>query len=111
MVNVDLFGPLVNQPPTARAGDSTTVECTSPEGASVALTQQQFGDKAAQELQVRLRSTRDADRIIRYQTITCDNLAGVCYDRLGAGYGLTRLYLGESQGDALLERLQASPQT
>lgn len=37
VVNVDLFGQLVNTPPTARAGDSRTVECTSPEGASVVL--------------------------------------------------------------------------
>ena len=36
-VNVSLEGPLVNQPPTAAAGQDQTVECTSPAGASFTL--------------------------------------------------------------------------
>jgi hypothetical protein len=37
VANLDLFGFLTQQPPTARAGDSQTVECTSSNGASFVL--------------------------------------------------------------------------
>jgi hypothetical protein len=37
VVNLDLFGFLTEQPPTARAGDSQTVECTSTAGATFVL--------------------------------------------------------------------------
>jgi len=35
-------------------------------------------------------------------------VSDVCYDRLGAGVGITRLYIGEPQSDALLKRLRSN---
>ena len=61
------------------------------------------------QLQARMTRPADATRVTRFgDTITCDNQAQVCYDRLGAGYGITLLYLGEQQADRLLARLRVS---
>ncbi len=100
------------KPSRKESCDTLVASCYDWDGANVSLTQARFGDKAAKQLQARLATRNEAQRVVRYgDTITCDNLAQVCYDRLGAGYGLTQLYLGQNQADALLERLQASPRS
>ena len=100
------------KPSRKESCDTLVASCYDWDGASVSLTKARFGQKAATRLQARLGTRNEAERVVPYgETITCDNLSQVCYDRLGAGYGLTRLYLGEPQADALLGRLQASPRT
>ncbi|MDJ0850468.1 MAG: hypothetical protein QNK04_19015 [Myxococcota bacterium] len=100
------------KPSRKQSCDTMVASCYDWDGASVSLTQEHFGAEAAKKLQARLNTRDEAQRIVRYgETITCDNLAQVCYDRMGAGYGLTRLYLGEPQAAALLKRLQASPRS
>lgn len=90
--------------------DTLVATCYDADGADVALTRLRFGEKAAAELQAREDRPVEGRRVVRFgETVTCDQLAQVCYDRLGAGYGATRLYLGDSPAASLLERLQASP--
>jgi hypothetical protein len=88
--------------------DTLVTTCYEEGGASVELTRKYFGSEAAARLEQRLRQPTGSPTAIdrRGTTITCDHMSGVCYDRMGAGYGLTRMYLSEAEADRLLKRLQ-----
>lgn len=106
-----LLDPIFKPRPT-QSCDTLVATCYDMNGANVEVTRLRFGEKAAQQLQARETRPLEGTRVVRYgETITCDQLSQVCYDRLGAGYGITMLYLGESQATRLLQRLQASPQS
>jgi hypothetical protein len=98
--------------PSAKSScDILVVACYDINGANVSLTQKHFGDRAARALADRDAKPVEGRRVLRYgDTITCDQLSQVCYDRLGAGYGITLLYMGEPQAQKLMARLEASPQ-
>jgi len=99
------------KPSAGSSCDTLVASCYDIDGANLDLTKQQFGSKAAQALGGRTQSNAPT-RVARYgDTITCDYLSKVCYDRLGAGYGVTLLYLDDHPGaaDRLLQRLANSP--
>ena len=106
-----LADPIFKPSPKASC-DTLVATCYDMNGANAQLTQQRFGADAAKALAARESKPVEGRRVVRFgETITCDQLSQVCYDRLGAGYGITMLYLGEPQAESLLKRLQASPQT
>jgi hypothetical protein len=95
--------------PTSRAScDTLVTTCYDEGGASVPLTESYFGGDAVTRLEKRLRQPDDSSSaIVRYgDYITCDQMSGVCYDRLGAGVVLTQIYLSEEQAKRLLARLR-----
>ena len=95
--------------PTSRAScDTLVTTCYDEGGASVPLTESYFGSDARTRLEKRLRQPGASSRaIVRYgETITCDQMSGVCYDRLGAGVVVTQMYLGQEKADRLLARLR-----
>lgn len=106
-----VYGDPIFKPSPQASCDILVVACYDINGANVALTQQHFGDRAAKALKNRVDEPVEGRRVLRYgDTITCDQLSKVCYDRLGAGYGITLLYLGDAQAQKLMARLEASPQ-
>jgi hypothetical protein len=88
--------------------DTLVTTCYEAGAPSAELTKRYFGSNAANMLEERLRqgSASPTGLMRRGSSITCDRLSGVCYDRLGAGYGVTRTYLGEPEAELLLARLQ-----
>jgi hypothetical protein len=95
--------------PTSRAScDTLVTTCYDEGGASVPLTESYFGGEARTRLEKRLRQAGGSgSAIVRYgDYITCDQMSGVCYDRLGAGIVLTQIYLSEEQAKRLLARLR-----
>jgi hypothetical protein len=85
--------------------DTLVTTCYGADGASAELTARYFSSEAARRLQ--RRQSEPAHGITRRgATITCDHAAGVCYDRLGADVGATRMYLGEDKSAALIPRLR-----
>jgi hypothetical protein len=107
----ELLDPIFKPSPW-QSCDTLVATCYDANGANVELTRLRFGQKAASELKARQDRPVEGRRVVRFgETVTCDQLSQVCYDRLGAGYGATRLYLGEAPADTLLPRLQASPQS
>jgi hypothetical protein len=97
------------KPTPAQSCDTQVAACYDVSGANVELTRQRFGEAAAKRLDERSSKPGAGAGIDRYgETITCDNLSQVCYDRLGAGYFLTKLYLGDEPAERLLARLRAT---
>jgi len=95
--------------PTSRAScDTLVTTCYDEGGASLVLTQSYFGDEARTRLEKRLRQPGgSSSAIVRYgEVVTCDEMSGVCYDRLGAGVFLTREYLSQEHAERLLARLR-----
>jgi hypothetical protein len=95
--------------PTSRAScDTLVTTCYDEGGASVSLTESYFGGNARTRLEKRLSQPGGSSRAIaRYgEAITCDQMSGVCYDRLGAGVVVTQMYLGQEEADGLLARLR-----
>ena len=106
-----VYGDPIFKPSPKVSCDILVVACYDINGANLALTKQHFGDRAAKALAGRVDKPVEGRRVLRYgDTITCDQLSKVCYDRLGAGYGITLLYLGDAQAQKLMARLEASPQ-
>jgi hypothetical protein len=101
------FDPIF-KPTTQASCDTLVTACYDESGASVPLTERYFGGDARTRLEKRMRRpSGSGSAIVRYgETITCDEMSGVCYDRLGAGVVVTQMYLGEEQADRLLERLR-----
>jgi len=93
--------------PQSRAScDTLVTTCYDEGGASLALTENYFGDDARARLEKRMGGGA-ADAVVRYgDYITCDQMSGVCYDRLGAGVVLTQMYLSDAQAQLLLARLR-----
>jgi hypothetical protein len=106
-----VYGDPIFKPSAKSSCDVLVVACYDINGANVALTKHHFGDRAAKALAGRVDKAAEGRRVLRYgDTITCDQLSKVCYDRLGAGYGITLLYLGDAPAQKLMARLEASPQ-
>lgn len=105
---IETADPIFKPEPT-QSCDTLVATCYDGDGANVGLTREQFGGPAAKRLETRMASREARTRILKQGPyITCDNLSGVCYDRLGAGVGLTQLYLGDEQSQRLLQRLGGS---
>ena len=99
------FDPIFKPSPRASC-DTLVTACYDEGGASVALTESYFGGEARTRLEKRMRAGSD-NAVVRYgDYITCDQMSGVCYDRLGAGVVLTQIYLSEEQAERLLARLR-----
>jgi hypothetical protein len=100
------FDPIFKPGPRASC-DTLVTTCYDEGGASVSLTESYFGGDASARLEQRLRQPGSSGAIVRYgDYITCDQMSGVCYDRLGAGVVLTQIYLSEEQAKRLLARLR-----
>ncbi len=86
--------------PTPRAScDTLVTACYDEGGASVSLTESYFGGEAGARLEKRMRAGGSSDAVVRYgDYITCDQMSGVCYDRLGAGVVVTQMYLSQEAG-------------
>lgn len=98
--------PIFN-PATGQSCDTLSAACYDREGPNVALTRATFGGNAATRLDQRMKRPAKGREIVKYgSSVTCDRDASVCYDRLGASVGYTRLYLGEAQSDQLLTRMR-----
>jgi hypothetical protein len=93
--------------PTSRAScDTLVTACYDEGGASIPLTESYFGGDASTRLEKRMNTGSD-DAVVRYgDYITCDQMSGVCYDRLGAGVVVTQMYLSKEEADRLLARLR-----
>ena len=99
------FDPIFKPSPRASC-DTLVTACYDEGGASVSLTESYFGGEARARLEKRMRAG-SSDAVVRYgDYITCDQMSGVCYDRLGAGVVVTQMYLGQEQADGLLDRLR-----
>jgi hypothetical protein len=99
------FDPIFKPSPRASC-DTLVTACYDEGGASVPLTESYFGGDAGARLAKRMRGG-SGDAVVRYgDYITCDQMSGVCYDRLGAGVVVTQMYLGQEQADGLLARLR-----
>jgi hypothetical protein len=86
--------------------DTLVTTCYDGGGASVPLTESYFGSNARAGLEKRMRAG-SSSAVVRYgDYITCDQLSGVCYDRLGAGVVVTQMYLSEEHAQRLLARLR-----
>jgi len=95
--------------PMSRAScDTLVTTCYDEGGASVPLTESYFGGEARTRAEKRMRQpSGSGGAIVRYgEAITCDQMSGVCYDRLGAGVVVTQIYLGQEEADSLLVRLR-----
>jgi hypothetical protein len=95
--------------PTSWAScDTLVTACYDEAGASVPLTESYFGGDARTRLEKRMRQPGGSgNAIVRYgEVITCDQMSGVCYDRLGAGVVVTQMYLSKEEADRLLARLR-----
>jgi hypothetical protein len=101
------FDPIF-KPTSGASCDTLVTTCYDEGGASVPLTESYFGGDAGTRLEKRLSQPGgSSSAIIRYgDYITCDQMSGVCYDRLGAGVVLTQIYLSEEQAQRLLARLR-----
>jgi len=88
--------------------DTLVTSCYDSGRASTDLTRRYFGSEAATRLEKRQRQPRGSGTAVvqRGQYVTCDEMSQACFDRLGAGYGATRMYLGEAEAGRLLVRLQ-----
>jgi hypothetical protein len=94
-------------PGTGQSCDTLSAACFDKDGPNVELTRSVFGGNAATNLDKRMRKPAKGREIVRYGTsVTCDRQAGICYDRLGASVGYTRLYLGKTQSEELLDRMR-----
>ena len=95
------------KPATDQSCDTLSAACYDREGPNVALTRATFGGNAATRLDKRMKRPAKGREIVKYgSSVTCDRDAGVCYDRLGASVGYTRLYLSEAQSNQLLTRMR-----
>jgi hypothetical protein len=93
--------------------DTLVTSCYEDGRASADLTRRYFGGKAASRLEKRQRQPRGSGTAVvqRGKHVACDEMSQACFDRLGAGYGATRMYLGEAEAERLLVRLQPWQQT
>ena len=99
------FDPIFKPSPRASC-DTLVTACYDEGGASVPLTESYFGGDARTRLEKRMRAGSD-NAVVRYgDYITCDQMSGVCYDRLGAGVVVTQMYLSKEEADGLLDRLR-----
>ena len=97
-----IFNPAIGQ-----SCDTLSAACFDSEGPNVALTRAIFGGNAATRLDKRMQRPAKGREIVKYgSSVTCDRDAGICYDRLGASVGYTRLYLSEAQSNDLLTRMR-----
>ncbi len=82
--------------------DTLVTTCYDGAGASDELTSRYFGADALTRL------TERRAEVVRYGAhVTCDKGTNICFDRFGAGVGITQLYIDRPAGDALLGRLRA----
>ncbi|HJO24420.1 MAG: YcgJ family protein [Myxococcota bacterium] len=97
------YDPIFKPKPTESC-DTLVTTCYGVKGVNYDLTEKYFGSKAGKLLEKR------SAQILRYgQHVTCDNTSKVCFDRFGAGVGITRLYIDEAASDVLLARLRGKP--
>jgi hypothetical protein len=96
------------KPVSGASCDTLVTTCYDEGGASILLTESYFGSNAGAQLTKRMKKpSGSGSAVIRYgESITCDEMSGACYDRLGAGVVVTQMYLGKEQADGLLVRLR-----
>jgi hypothetical protein len=88
--------------------DESVSSCYVANNAQVGVTEDEFGEQAAERLARRLKESDGSPRgIFRpVGSVVCDRESEVCYDREGPSLKQTRREFGHASADALAQRLE-----